>query len=328
MNQNSIHLVEFLKDKFWAMKKSTPRRKTSTSSQRQARNAGKFCLKFRHGRFEIPNIDAWYAYWQEPYYLLLTVPWWGFFVLAIVAYISANAVFATGYLLGGDCIANANPGSFGDAFFFSIQTLTSIGYGAMYPTTAYADVLVTLEAFAGTVGIAIVTGLAFTKFSQPTAKVMFSKVAIVSNHNGTPTLMLRAANKRLNQIIEAEVRLYLMRDEVSAEGNFMRRFYLLKLLRNQTPRFALSWTIMHPIDKDSPLWGATPESLAQTRSTIVVSFTGIDETVSQALHAPYQYGANDILWQHRFADIIHPTSKGHFYVDYSNFHDAFPVTED
>ena len=310
------------------MKKSSPRRKTNISYQSQTRNGDKFCLKFRHGRLEIPNIDVWYTHWREPYYLLLTVPWWGFFVLAIVAYIAANAIFAIGYLLGGDCIANANPGSFSDAFFFSVQTLASIGYGAMYPTTTYANVLVTVEAFAGTVGIALVTGLAFTKFSQPTAKVMFSKVATVSNHNGIPTLMIRAANKRLNQIIEAEVRLYLMQDEVSAEGIFMRRFYLLKLLRNQTPKFALSWTVMHPIDRDSPLWGATSESLAQTRATIVVSFTGIDETVSQVLHAFYQYGANDILWQHRFADIIHPTSDENFYVDYSNFHNAFPITDD
>lgn len=301
------------------MKKSFP--------QRKDRHAGKFCLKFRHGRFEIPNIDAWYTYWQEPYYLLLTIPWWGFFVLAITSYVVVNAIFAIGYLLGGDCIANADSSSFSDAFFFSVQTITSIGYGAMYPTTTYANILVTMEAFVGTVAIAMVTGLAFTKFSQPTAKVMFSKVAIISNHNGIPTLMLRAANKRLNQIVEAEIRLYLMRDEVSAEGNFMRRFYLLKLLRNQTPRFALSWTVMHPIDSDSPLWGATADSLAKTRATIVASFTGIDETVSQALHAPYQYGANDILWQHRFADIIHPTPEGNFYIDYSNFHHTFPAID-
>lgn len=305
-------------------KRPLPRRNDDRS--RSQRRGDKFCLKFRHGRFEIPEIDAWYTYWQEPYYLLLTIPWWGFFVWAALAYIVVNCLFAVGYLLGGDCIANAS-GSFGDAFFFSVQTLTSIGYGAMYPTTVYANVLVTVEAFAGAVGIALVTGLAFTKFSQPTAKVMFSKVATISNYNGIPTLMLRAANKRLNQIIEAEIKVYLMRDEVSSEGNYMRRFYLLKLLRDRTPRFALSWTVMHPIDGDSPLWGATPESLAKTRANIVVSFTGIDETVSQALHAPYQYGASDILWQHHFADIIHPTSTGNFYIDYDNFHDAYPVRE-
>jgi inward rectifier potassium channel len=295
------------------------------STKRQDRRGGKFWLIFRNGRFEIPKQNPWYIYWQEPYYLLITVSWSGFFILTTLSYIAVNALFAVGYLLGGDCIENATAGSFGDAFFFSVQSITSIGYGAMYPTTTYANIVVTLEAFIGILGIAMITGLAFAKFAQPTAKVMFSQVATVSNYNGIPTLMFRAANQRLNQIIEAEVRLYLMRDEVSAEGKYMRRFYLLKLLRDRTPRFSLSWTVMHPIDEDSPLWKATSESLAQTRSMLVVSFTGIDETVSQPLHAPYHYGANDILWQHYFADIIHPTSQGNFYIDYSNFHRALPV---
>ena len=299
-----------------------------SSIERRDRRAGKFRLKFRNGRFEIPNVDVWYSYWQEPYYLLLTVPWWGFFSLTLLAYILVNALFTVGFLLGGDCIANAASGSFSDAFFFSVQTLTSIGYGAMYPTTTYANVLVTIEAFIGTVGIALITGLAFTRFSQPTAKVMFSKVATISEHNGIPTLMMRAANQRRNQIIEAEIRLYLMRDEVSAEGKYMRRLHLLKLLRDRTPRFTLSWTVMHPIDETSPLWGATPESLTQTTAMVVVSFSGIDETVSQTLHAPYYYGANEILWQHRFSDVIHHTPQGHLYIDYSDFHKAIPNDSD
>lgn len=298
------------------------------SIKRKDRRAGKFKLRFRNGLFEIPNVDAWYTYWQEPFYLLITVPWWGFFTLAILSFILTNAVFALAYLLGGDCIANAAPGSFSDTFFFSVQTLTSIGYGAMYPTTMYANIIVTIESFVGIVGIALITGLAFTKFSQPTAKVMFSRVAAISSYNGISTLMLRAANKRRNQIIEAEIRLYLMRDEVSLEGKYMRRFHLLKLLRNQTPRFTLSWTVMHQITKDSPLWGATPESLEKTRSMLIVSLTGIDQTVSQSLHAPHYYGANDILWEHTLAEIIHKTPEGHIYVDYSNFHHAIPVAQD
>lgn len=290
--------------------------------KRRDRSTSKFYLRFRNGRLEIPNLNVWYSYWQEPYYLLLTVPWWGFFTLTIFAYILVNVLFAIGFLLGGDCIANAASGSIADAFFFSVQTIASIGYGAMYPTTTYAHVLVTIEAFIGTVGIALTTGLAFTRFSRPTAKVMFSSVATVCEYNGIPTLMLRAANERRNQIIEAEIRVYLMRDEVSTEGKYMRRFYLLELLRDRTPRFTLSWTVMHQIDETSPFWGETPQSLAQTNSMLVVSFSGIDETVSQSLHAPYYYSANEILWQHCFVDVIHPTPQGHFYVDYSNFHNT------
>lgn len=299
----------------------------SNKINRRSNNRNKFKINFRNGRFEIPGADAWHTYWQEPYYLLLTVPWWGFFLLTVLSYILINGIFALGYLMGGDCIENASSGSFGDAFFFSVQTLTSIGYGSMYPTTAYGDILVTTEALVGIVGIALMTGLAFTKFSQPTAKVIFSKIATISKHNGIPTLMMRAGNKRHNQIIEAQVRVYLMRDEISIEGEYMRRFYLLKLLRDSTPRFTLSWTIMHPIDEDSPLWQATPESLAKTRAMIVVSFSGIDETVCQSLHAPYSYDANNILWSHRFADIIHQTPEGNQYIDYTHFHHVIAINE-
>ncbi|MEM8719818.1 MAG: ion channel [Cyanobacteria bacterium P01_G01_bin.39] len=301
-----------------------PRRRALSITKNKT---SKFRLNFRNGRFEIPGADAWHTYWREPYYLLLTVPWWGFLLLTTLFYVAINGLFAWGYLLGGDCIANATPGSFTDSFFFSVQTLTSIGYGSMYPTTSYADVLVTVEALVGIVGIALITGIAFTRFSQPTAKVVFSQIATISEHNETSTLMLRAANQRHNQIIEAQVRVYLMRDEVSLEGEYMRRFYLLKLVRDRTPRFTLSWTIMHLIDEDSPLWQATPESLAKTRAMLVISFSGIDETVCQSLHAPHCYGADDILWSHRFVDIVRQTPQGHQYVDYTHFHRATPVEQ-
>lgn len=287
----------------------------------------KFKIDFRDGRLKIPGADAWHTYWGEPYYLLLTIPWWGFLSFAVLSYFMVNALFAFGFMMGGDCIANAIPGSFKDSFFFSVQTLTSIGYGAMHPTTMYADILVAAEALVGIIGIALITSLAFTRFSQPTAKVIFSRIATISLHNGIPTLMLRAGNERHNQIIEAQVRVYLMRDEVSLEGEYMRRFYLLKLIRDRTPRFTLSWTIMHPIDQASPLWQATPESLAKTRAMIVVSFSGIDETVCQSLHAPHSYSAKDILWSHRFADIIYQTPEGGQYIDYTYFHEAIAVNE-
>ena len=290
-------------------------------------HSSRFRIDFSNGRFKIPGADAWHSYWQEPYYLLLTIPWQGFLLATILSYIAINTLFAIAFLLGGDCIENATPGSFGDAFFFSVQTLTSIGYGAMYPTTTYADVVVTLEALVGIVGIALMTGLAFTKFSQPTAKVMFSQTATVYHYNGIPTLMFRAANQRHNQIIEAEIRVYLIRDEVSAEGEYMRRFYLLDLIRDRSPIFTLSWMIMHSIDENSPLWGATPESLAKTRSMLIVSFSGIDETVCSPLHAPYSYAASDILWGHRFTDIIDRTPQGHHYIDFARFHETVLVEE-
>ncbi|WP_445633396.1 ATP-sensitive inward rectifier potassium channel 10 [Nostoc sp. DSM 114161] len=284
-------------------------------------------IQIRDGKFEIMGMGVWYSYWRDPYHLLLTIPWVGFLILICLSYVTINAVFAVAYFLGGDCIANARPGSFLDLFFFSVQTLASIGYGAMYPKTTYANVIVTIEAMIGLVGIAVMTGLAFARFSRPTARVIFSRVAVITPHDAKPTLMFRSANQRRNMILEAQMRVYLMRDEVTAEGQHMRRIYDLKLLRNQTPSFSLSWSVVHVIDEFSPLYGMTAESLMQTNSMLMISLSGIDETVAQVVHARHSYGAKEILWNNRFVDIFHETPDGHRYIDYNRFHDVLPSDE-
>ncbi|MBD6616620.1 ATP-sensitive inward rectifier potassium channel 10 [Komarekiella sp. 'clone 1'] len=300
------------------------RLKRLSQKQRQ-RLIPRIHIKIQDGQFEIMGMGVWYSYWRDPYHLLLTIPWTAFLALIAVLYVGINALFALAYLAGGDCIENARPGYFLDAFFFSVQTLASIGYGAMYPKTTYANTIVTIEAMAGLVGIAVMTGLAFARFSRPTARVLFSRVAVITPHEGVPTLMFRAANERRNQILEAQMRVYLMRDEVTVEGHLIRRFHDLKLLRSQTPSFMLSWSAMHPIDEYSPLYGMTSESLIQTKTTLVISLSGIDETVAQVVHARHHYSANDILWNYRFVDIIHYTGEGHRYIDYNHFHDILPL---
>ncbi|WP_071189606.1 ion channel [Trichormus sp. NMC-1] len=300
--------------------------------QRQSRKQKKGIIprvhiKIHNGQFEIMGMGAWHSYWRDPYHLLLTIPWLGFLLLACIFYVVINAFFAFAYLLGGDCIANAQPGSFSDAFFFSVQTLASIGYGAMYPKTTYANIIVTIEAMIGVVGIAVMTGLAFARFSRPTARVIFSRVAVITLHEGVPTLIFRTANQRRNMILEAQMRMYLMRDEITVEGYSMRRIYDLKLLRNQTPNFSLSWLVMHIIDESSPLYGMTAELLTHTNTLLMVSVSGIDETVAQIVHARHSYGANEILWNSRFVDIMHHTPDGNRYVDYNHFHDVLPVDE-
>ncbi|WP_392535533.1 ion channel [Nostoc sp. C117] len=295
------------------------------SRKQQQRLSPRIYIQVRDGKFEVMGMGAWYSYWRDPYHLLLTIPWTGFIPLICVFYITTNALFALAYSLGGDCIANARPGSFLDLFFFSVQTLASIGYGAMYPKTTYANIIVTIEAMIGLVGIAVMTGLAFARFSRPTARVMFSRVAVITPHDAKPTLMFRTANQRRNTILEAQMRVYLMRDEITAEGQFMRRIYDLQLLRNQTPNFSLSWSVVHVIDEFSPLYGMTPESLIETNSMLIISLSGIDETVAQVVHARHSYGANEILWNNRFVDIFHHTADGHRYIDYNRFHDVLPL---
>jgi len=279
-------------------------------------------IRIQQGRFQILGMGNWYSYWQDPYHLLLTIPWPGFMALVALAYVLTNSLFALAYLAVPGSIENAQPGSFWDAFFFSVQTVASIGYGAMYPKTAYANALVTIEAMVGLVGIAVLTGLAFARFARPTARVLFSRVAVVAPYEGVPTLMFRTANQRRNQILEAQMQVYLMRDEVTREGQAMRRFYDLRLLRQRTPSFTLSWTALHPIDEYSPLYGATRESLIQGRATIVVSLSGMDQTVAQLIHARHTYTADEILWNHQFVDIFYDTPDGHRYLDYTHFHEA------
>lgn len=241
-------------------------------------------------------------------------------------YLSANALFALVYLAGGNCIENAHPGSFADAFFFSVQTMASIGYGAMYPRNFYANAVVTVEAVLGLLGVAIVTGLAFTRFSIPTAKVLFSHVAVIAPFDGVPTLMFRTANERHSLIVQAQIQVTLVRNEVNLEGRFMRREYDLRLIRSQTAIFALAWMVMHPIDEHSPLYGVTAEMLAESEAEIVVTLSGLDQTVSQTIHARHSFVANEILWNMWFVDIMSKTPDGKRAVDYTQFHNVVPIT--
>ncbi|NET00493.1 MAG: ATP-sensitive inward rectifier potassium channel 10 [Sphaerospermopsis sp. SIO1G1] len=278
-------------------------------------------LKKNNGQFEVIGMGAWHSYWRDPYHLLLTIPWTGFLLLMFIFYISINMLFALAYLLGGDSIANARPGSFADAFFFSVQTLASIG-GTMYTQTTYGHIIVTIEAIIGLMGLAVMTGLSFARFSRPTARVLFSDVAVITPCNGVSNLMFRTANQRRNMILEAKIRVYFVRDEITAAGEFTRRIYDLQLVRSQTPNFSLSWSIMHTIDSSSPLYGMTPDSLFHSHSLLIISLSGIDETVVQEVHARHTYTAHNIIWNSKFVDIIHQTPDGHRYIDYEHFHDV------
>ncbi len=277
------------------------------------------------GRFNVLRLGATTSPWQDLYHGMLMLSWPTFFGLIGLLYLGTNALFALAYLLGGNNIENARPGSFADAFFFSVQTMASIGYGAMYPTTLYANVLVTVEALVGLVGLAIATGLMFARFSRPTAKVMFSNVAVIAPYNGVPTLMFRSANQRQNRILEAQIRVSLMQDEITQENHAMRRFYDLELVRSQSPIFALSWTVMHPITPSSPLYGKTMADLMAVNAELVVMLTGLDETFSQTIHARHGFTPEEIRWNHQFVDIFCHTTGGCLAIDYRRFHSVFAL---
>src|SRR5438477_7593850 len=197
--------------------------------------------------------------WFDIYHAVLTAPWWAFFVAVAAIFAAVNTIFALLYMSAPHGIDHAS--GFWDYFLFSVQTIGSANYTVMFPKTIYANVVVSVEAFFGILNLALITGVVFARFSRPFARIVFSKVAVIAPFNGTPTLMFRAANQRGNQILNAEITVSLARQSTTTEGMVMRRFEELKLMRSRSPLFALSWTVMHPIDESSPLYGWTLESL-------------------------------------------------------------------
>ena len=258
------------------------------------------------------------------YHWLLSISWLRFFALVALVYFSFNFLFALAYWLDPEGIANARPDSFLDVFSFSVQTMATIGYGAMYPDSLYVHLLVAIEVFVGILFVAMATSLLFARFSRPSARVLFSRVAVVSRYNGMPTFMFRAANQRLHTIVEAQIRASILQPETSEEGYFMRRLHDLKLLRSQTPIFSLSMLVMHPIDAESPLHGETLETLMESGAQIIVMLTGIDENISQTVHASHVYYPHDIVWNARFVDVISTDDNGDRHVDYRRFHKTEP----
>ncbi|MGF1513839.1 MAG: ion channel [Elainellaceae cyanobacterium] len=277
------------------------------------------------GRFDIARLGVSASPWSDLYHWMLVQSLPVFFGIIALIYLLTNAAFAAAYLIGSDHIANARPGSFADAFFFSVQTMASIGYGAMYPQTPYANVIVTIEALMGVMGLAIATGIIFARFSRPTAKIMFSNVAVIGPYDGVPTFMFRCANQRRNRILEAQVTVTLVRNEITREGRSMRRFYDLPLVRSQSPIFALSWTVMHPLAPGSSLYDYAMLRHEDADAELIVTLTGLDETSSQTIHARHSYIPAEVIENAQFCDLFTHTASGQFAIDYRHFHEVMPV---
>jgi len=215
---------------------------------------------------------------------------------------------------------------FPEAFFFSVQTLGSIGYGVLHPASLTINLLVTLEALVGLVFIAVTTGLAFARFSRSRARILFSEVATIQPWNGVPTLTFRIANVHRHSILEGRLRAFLALEEESSEGFMMRRMVPLALHRDQSIHFQLMWTVMHPIDAASPLHGLTPESIAARHGELVVAFQGMDETVQGPVHARWTYRPADLRINARFADIVVDREDSRE-LDFSRFHQTVSCGE-
>jgi inward rectifier potassium channel len=260
---------------------------------------------------------------SDIYHSLISRSWKRLLFLVGAVYVSANLLFAALYSLGGDCVTGAH--SFGDLFFFSVHTMSTIGYGTMSPQTTYANLLVTAQAFGGTLFVALVTGLVFAKFSRPTARVMWSRNVVVFERGGKRLLHFRMANERANQIVEAQLRVAMARNEVTPDGERQRRFYDLKLQRERNVLFLLSWTGVHEIDPSSPLYGLTVDEMRAQTMQLICSIIGIDETFSQQVHSRHSYVADDFVFDKRFADILGTDEDGTRFVDYSRWDELVPI---
>ncbi len=247
---------------------------------------------------------------------------WQWVLGAIAAgFLTMNLIFAIAYwALGG--VANAD--GFLDNFFFSVQTAGTVGYGAMYPMTRVANVLMVAESVSSLIVTALATGLIFAKFSRPTARMRFTKQVCITPINGQPTLTVRIGNQRRNAIVEAIIHVTLSRSETTTEGELFFRQYDLPLTRDRAPAMTRTWTVMHPITEWSMLAGATPESLAACEAEILVAVTGIDDTSMQSIHARTSYEHHQIAWGQRHADLLTETAT-ELVVDLTKFDDLTPT---
>jgi len=255
---------------------------------------------------------------QDAYHGILRMNWLQFFGLAVAVYVLANLLFACAYRLGDHAINNAD--SFTDCFFFSVETLATVGYRGMSPTTFYGHCVATVEIITGMLSMAVITSLVFARFSKPTARILFSRTVVITPFDGEPTLMVRVANQRRSYIIEASASLVLLRDEETVDGHQLRRFHDLKLQRSRSPMFALSWQIMHRIDETSPLYGVSAQDFRDGDMRLALTISGVDETFAATVTARNDYTHEHLRFGERLVDIFedgeHPR---HIYLDLARF---------
>jgi inward rectifier potassium channel len=269
------------------------------------------------------NLEKWE--YRDAYQWLLALTWPQFVAFIAGVYIILNLIFAAIYALGGNCIAGMTPGSYFEGFFFSVQTLATVGYGHWYPQTLCGHVVTTIEIIVGMFGLAVMTGLIFVRFSRPAARILFSRSIVIGTLNRRPTLMLRVGNLRAQSMVEAEFRIMFMRDEAIAEGDSFRHFYDLKLHFDRLISFPAALTLRHTIDEQSPLYGETSESLAASRALFVASVVGIDPVIPAAVQTQQDYTWRDLRFNERFVEIYSEPADGKLTVDFGRLHDTEPV---
>ena len=254
---------------------------------------------------------------RDIYYYVIESSWSHIFIMFFSIYLISNFLFATLYYIIPDSIHSSGPITFYDCFYFSVQTMATIGYGALSPQGHLSNILVTIEAAFGLIGVAITTGLIFAKISRPYAKIRFSQNAVINIFDGIGCLSFRIGNIRGNDIVEANVTLTALIDEKTQEGIHLRRMYDLKLQRSYSPFFNLTWNLFHPIDESSPLLQLN--DIKSSLKAIAVTVVGHDGTFSTTVYGRHVYTAKDILRDKYFKGIMYITPNGHVSINYDDF---------
>ncbi|NWK78939.1 ion channel [Aquitalea sp. LB_tupeE] len=262
---------------------------------------------------------------HDIYHVAMTMSWPQFYVAIAALFFVLNMLFASLYQLGEASIANQFPRDFWGAFFFSVETLATVGYGDMHPQTVYAHIISMLEIFIGMMSLALVTGVTFARFSLPRSRIVFARNPVIRQMDGVPVLMLRAANARQNVIVDASAQLHVLFDTVSREGTRLRRLHDLKLQRQHHPMFVLSWTLMHVIDAHSPLFGLDADALAGLRAGFILSISGSDEITRQSMASRHVFRHDDIRWNYQYQDLLYTDDQGEDHVDFGLLHAISPM---
>jgi len=276
----------------------------------------------RLGNREIVAEGLRLNFWADISHRCMTASWPAFIGGAALVFVVFNAIFAGFYWIGDQPVSNVPGGAYIDYLYFSIETLSTAGYGDMHPQTHYGHFIATVELFTGIFSMSLMTGLIFARFSRPNARLLFADHPVISSYEGKPTLMVRFANERHNIIGNATAKLWLIRNVVSREGQVLRRFVELPLVRNENPALALSWTLYHVLDETSPLYGLNAHDFGALRVSLVVVVTGYDVVAAQTVHARRSYDHTDIRFGQRYVDILDDSEAGRIRIDYSKFHET------
>jgi inward rectifier potassium channel len=312
----------------------------TAEEQARDRDLGFGSVVSRESRARLLNRDGTFnvvrsgLVWIERFapHELLRLSWPRFIGLVVIVYVALNVVFALAFLACGEqgllgSGVSMLGGPFSRAFFFSVQTFATIGYGQIAPNGTAANLVVTVEALVGMMYQALATGLLFARFARASASVQFSHLAVIAPYGDGLSLQFRIANLRRNEIIELEAQVLYSAMEPDGRGRTVRRYSRLTLERNKVVFFPLSWTIVHPIDAASPLAGKTREDLAKAHAEILVLLSGIDETFEQTVHARSSYVSEEIAWNARFKSLYLPNDgKPDVSIDINRLHEIEPVS--